>query len=111
VNEITRLDIKIRSGIMIAELIKDGAGVAGAVGLDLETDTMLVIAARAVILATGRAGNLYHLTTNPAGLTGDGYALAYRAGVRLQDMEFIQVRVCMISPKGMRGTPPREMGW
>lgn len=106
VNEITRLDIKVRSGIMVAELIKDGAGVAGAVGLEPETDTMLVIAARAVILATGGAGNLYHLTTNPAGLTGDGYALAYRAGVRLQDMEFIQGRVCMISPKGMRGTPP-----
>jgi L-aspartate oxidase len=43
-----------------------------------------------VILATGGLGQLYKYTTNPKGATGDGFALAYRSGATLQDMEFVQ---------------------
>lgn len=106
VKEVKRLGIRVLPRVMIAELLKQGDRVVGAVGLELGTDTVLSVRARAVIMATGGAGNIYHLTTNPPGITGDGYALAYRAGAMLQDMEMVQGRVCMISPEGMRGTPP-----
>lgn len=49
-----------------------------------------VIASKTVIMATGGIGQLYKYTTNPVGATGDGFALAYRAGATLQDMEFVQ---------------------
>jgi fumarate reductase (CoM/CoB) subunit A len=104
--EVRRLGISVVEQVMITDLLKEGDTIVGAAGLELETDTLLVIGAKAVVLATGGGGNLYHLTTNPAGITGDGYVLAYRAGAQLQDMEFIQGRVCMIFPERMRGIPP-----
>jgi fumarate reductase (CoM/CoB) subunit A len=104
--EVERLSINILDHVMVIDLIKERNVVVGAVGIELETNTILFINARAVIIATGGAGNLYSLTTNPPGVTGDGYALAYRAGAKLSDMEFIQTRACMIFPEAMRGTPP-----
>jgi fumarate reductase (CoM/CoB) subunit A len=106
VKEVERLGVNILDHVMIIDLIKEKNVVVGAVGIELETNTILFINAKAVIIATGGAGNLYSLTTNPPGVTGDGYALAYRAGAKLLDMEFIQTRACMIFPEGMRGTPP-----
>ncbi len=106
VEEIGRRGIQVIPMVMIVDLIKEEGAVVGAAGLDLESDTLLLIRADSTILATGGAGNLYRLTTNPADITGDGYALAYKAGVHLQDMEFVQGRVCIVAPAGMRGTPP-----
>ncbi len=54
------------------------------------TDEYETIYSSAVILATGGVGQLYKYTTNPAGATGDGLALAYNAGAVMQDMEFVQ---------------------
>jgi L-aspartate oxidase len=53
-------------------------------------DTPMVFTAPAVVLATGGLGQLYRVTTNPAGLCGDGIALAARAGAVLADLEFVQ---------------------
>src|SRR5713101_458948 len=55
--------------------------------------------AKAVILCTGGAGRIFSFTTNAAIKTGDGMALAYRAGVPLKDMEFVQYH-----PTGLPGT-------
>ena len=110
VKEAARLGIEIRDEIMVTDLLKEGDAVVGAAGLDLKTDTILIVSAKAVVMATGGAGNLYSLTTNLPGITGDGYALAYRAGAQLADMEFIQSRACMIYPEAMRGTAPPADG-
>lgn len=110
VKEVKRLGINALAHVMITDLIKEKNAVVGAAGLELATDTFLIISARAVILASGGAGNLYSLTTNPSGMTGDGYALAYKVGAQLQDMEFIQSRACMIYPEAMRGMVPPADG-
>ncbi|MBO8129300.1 MAG: L-aspartate oxidase [Peptococcaceae bacterium] len=62
----------------------------GALVYDDEDAALKVIWARVVVMATGGAGCLYHHTTNPEVATGDGMAVAYRAGAELMDMEFVQ---------------------
>ncbi|MDR0867484.1 MAG: L-aspartate oxidase [Planctomycetota bacterium] len=62
----------------------------GAVMLDGNYGRLLALRADATILATGGGGQVYRETTNPAVATGDGYALAHRAGARLRDMEMTQ---------------------
>jgi fumarate reductase flavoprotein subunit len=79
-------------------LVEDGA-VRGVASLDIREGTMRVILGRAVILATGGAGKCFPFTTNGNIKTGDGMALAYRAGVPLKDQEFVQYH-----PTGLPGT-------
>ena len=71
------------------ELVRDGGRVAGV--LARHADGALVLhRARAVVLATGGIGQVFARTTNPPEATGDGLALAWRAGARLADLEFVQ---------------------
>lgn len=62
----------------------------GVLVLDELTQTRSVIPAKAVLLTTGGIGQVYARTSNPPQATGDGLAMAFRAGARLQDMEFVQ---------------------
>ena len=62
----------------------------GAYVLDINTANVIKIESKATILATGGLGQVYLHTTNPGIATGDGIAMAYRAGVRIGNMEFIQ---------------------
>jgi L-aspartate oxidase len=71
------------------DLILTNGRVTGATLLDADGQ-LQEIQARAVLLATGGAGQVYSDTTNPAVATGDGIAMAYRAGAELMDMEFYQ---------------------
>jgi fumarate reductase flavoprotein subunit len=79
-------------------LVEDGT-VRGVAAIDLQDGRMHAIAAKAVIVCTGGLGRIFPFTTNGAIKTGDGMALAYRAGVALKDMEFVQYH-----PTGLPGT-------
>ena len=71
----------------------------GVAALDLRTGKVETVLAGAVIMCTGGAGKIFPFTTNGAIKTGDGMGMAYRAGVGLKDMEFIQYH-----PTGLPGT-------
>ena len=73
-----------------ADLIIEQGKCTGAVIIQQKQRKMLVIHARAVLLATGGAGRLFERTTNPPVATGDGIAMAWRAGAELVDLEFVQ---------------------
>ena len=73
----------------------------GAIALEMKTGDLQLFQARAVILATGSAGQLYSPTTASLGCTGDGVALAYRAGARLMDMEMLQYQPTALQEKGV----------
>ncbi len=72
------------------DLIIEQGRCVGAVVCQQKLKKILIVSARAVLLATGGAGQLYERTTNPAVATGDGMAMAWRAGAALVDMEFVQ---------------------
>src|SRR6267143_1668828 len=79
-------------------LVEDGK-VSGMVALNLQDGTVRAITAKAVIICAGGGGRVFPFTTNAAIKTGDGMALAYRAGAPLKDMEFVQYH-----PTGLPGT-------
>jgi len=72
------------------DLLVDNGRVQGAVVLSLSTGEFTAIHARAVVIATGGAGRVFRQNTNGGIVTGDGMAMAYRHGVPLRDMEFVQ---------------------
>ena len=78
------------SGLVVTDLVTNDGVIAGAVGFSLEDGAAIAIAARAVVLATGGLTRLYRRNSASANMTGEGYALALRAGAELVDMEFPQ---------------------
>ncbi len=74
----------------VTDLIVEEGRCQGALALEIATGTIHAIKAKSVVICTGGAGKVFPFTTNAAIKTGDGMALAYRAGVPLKDMEFVQ---------------------
>jgi len=72
------------------DLVVEDGRCCGAVVLDENSGEQFILSAKAVVLSTGGAGQIYARTTNPPNATGDGMAMAFRAGAQLQDMEFVQ---------------------
>lgn len=101
--------IKRYDEFLVVDLLVDDGRCRGVVALEMKTGEAVVIAAPAVILATGGAGRAFPFTTNGGINTGDGMAMAYRAGVALKDMEFIQYhptglpRTGILITEGARG--------
>src|SRR5437667_3512295 len=83
----------------VTRLLVDDGRVQGVAAIELRTGQVRAIGGKAVILTTGGAGRIFPFTTNAAIKTGDGMALAYRAGVPRKDMEFVQYH-----PTGLPGT-------
>jgi len=84
------------------DLIRDEQGyILGALALEIETGEPLLIEAKTTLIATGGAGQLFRTNTNARINTGDGMAMALRAGIPLQDMEFFQFHPTGIAGKGM----------
>ncbi len=72
------------------DLVKTPAGIAGVLAMCIETGEVVFLKAKATILTTGGAGRIFQTTTNAHINTGDGFGMALRAGLPLQDMEFWQ---------------------
>lgn len=102
--EIIKRDIECIEEVMITSLVTDGDEVIGATGLDLKDSSLIYFKAKSVILASGGAGQLYPVTSNTFQKNGDGFAMAYRAGADLVDMEQIQFHPTgMVAPESKKG--------
>ncbi|WP_411992856.1 fumarate reductase (quinol) flavoprotein subunit [Agarivorans sp. DSG3-1] len=83
----------------VLDLVVEDGQVKGVIALDIAEGVAKLIQAKSVIIATGGAGRVYRFNTNGGIVTGDGMALAYRHGVALRDMEFVQYH-----PTGLPGS-------
>ena len=102
--EIIKRDIECIEEVMITSLVTDGNQVIGATGLDLNDSSLIYFKAKSVILASGGAGQLFPVTSNTFQKNGDGFAIAYRAGANLIDMEQIQFHPTgMVTPESKKG--------
>jgi succinate dehydrogenase / fumarate reductase, flavoprotein subunit len=96
--------IKVFAECTITELLKDGDRIAGAFGYWRDSGAFVVFEAPAVVLATGGIGKSFKVTSNSWEYTGDGHALALRAGATLINMEFIQFHPTgMVWPPSVKG--------
>jgi succinate dehydrogenase / fumarate reductase flavoprotein subunit len=94
--KVSSVNIQMIDHCMIADLIKYRGRIVGAIGIDEREefkveDRLKVFSSKAILIATGGAGEVFGVHVFPDGMTGDGYALAYRAGAELVNMEFIQI--------------------
>ncbi len=89
-DRVQKLNIPVKSFSMALDLLVKDGRCLGAVVLDAASGQAKAVLAKAVVLASGGLGMVYAETSNPTVATGDGFAMAYRAGAEMADMEFIQ---------------------
>ncbi len=82
--------VRVLEHCLVSEIITEGGMVEGVKVLDCRTELLEEYSCRFLILATGGAGQLFKYTTNSDVVTGDGIALAFKAGAEISDMEFFQ---------------------
>jgi succinate dehydrogenase / fumarate reductase flavoprotein subunit len=97
-------NLKVYAECTITDLLLDGDRIAGAFGYFRENGEFILFEAPAIVLATGGVGKSYKVTSNSWEYTGDGHALALRAGGTLINMEFLQFHPTgMVSPPSVKG--------
>ncbi len=103
-------NIEIRTGTVAVDLVSDhklqhirsvhGSTCLGAYLLDLDSNSVYPVHAKATLIATGGAGKVYKYTSNPDTAVGDGIAMAYRLGAHVANMEFVQFHpTCLFHPQ------------
>jgi L-aspartate oxidase len=93
-------NVRFESYSAITDLLIAGNRVGGAVAFDEKTRTLRDVRARAVLLATGGMGRVFKETTNPDVATGDGVAMAWRAGATIANIEFVQFHPTALHVEG-----------
>ncbi|MFO7796241.1 MAG: FAD-binding protein [Promethearchaeati archaeon] len=103
--KIKELEIPILEDTMVIDLLVSNGTIAGALALKITTGEIILIKCKAVIMATGGWHRAYPFNTGPEDLTGDGIAMAYRAGAELISMEMVQFcPITMVWPPKDRGS-------
>jgi fumarate reductase (CoM/CoB) subunit A len=98
-----RQPVEIMETTSALEILTEGGRAAGVLALSRER--LMIVRAKAIVLATGGAGRIYPLTSNMPESTGDGYAMALRRGLALTGMEFVQFTPTALAyPKALEGT-------
>ena len=96
--EISRAGVEVMEHVRVLDLNQDDHGrVSGAIGFSKKSP--LFVGAKAVVLASGGAGQIFRHNVNPPSLEGDGWCMAYRAGARFVNMEFFQIGPAVFYPK------------
>jgi L-aspartate oxidase len=97
-----RGNIQVREHVLALDvcIAPNGRGVSGLVAYDQQAGRHILLRAPHVVLAAGGLGRLYSRTSNPPGATGDGIAMAWRAGAAVCDLEFIQFHPTCLIQKG-----------
>jgi succinate dehydrogenase/fumarate reductase flavoprotein subunit len=100
---LSSMEIRIVDHCMVSEIITFRGRVIGAFGIDESAgdpdEGVKIFSCKTLVMATGGAGEAFRVHVFPAGMTGDGYALAYRAGAELVNMEFIQIGLSSVKTK------------
>jgi succinate dehydrogenase / fumarate reductase flavoprotein subunit len=99
--QVMKRDLQVYEEFFAWKLVIDDDRCQGVIAWDLLNGGLKTIGAKTVVLATGGAGRLYTGTTNAYACTGDGMAMALRAGVPLKDMEMMQFHPTTLSPTGV----------
>ena len=104
VEEIRRRDIVVHDEVFATSLLRVGERVVGVTAIDVKSGDFRVYRAKATVMAAGGAGRIYTVTTNAQADVGSGYAMAYKAGAELIDMEQFQFHpTSMAFPESARG--------
>jgi succinate dehydrogenase / fumarate reductase flavoprotein subunit len=99
--QLLKSGLTVYSERFVTELLQEDGRISGCVALEIPTGRIEIFQTRAIVLATGGIGQVYYPTTNGLAVTGDGLALAYRAGASLMDMEMIQHHPTTLKANGV----------